>query len=335
MKQTIFTIFLLLSVLGFISCKKNSVQPNIKQYDQTQILNYMAANNLTITGNPLTGFARDTVGGDTTGIYYHILTHVDMGTRLAYDQPMPMVYTLQTFDGTYVSSDTIANHFYDYAGHIQSGGFPLGLQTAIVNDLKYGGWSMRVLIPSHLAYGYNGRGSGSSKVANNRIQGNECLDYYVNIPKVVPVPHGSGIYVGVTAPLMIDPAYDSLVIYHYMKDSSLVAYNKTADSLRYKILTSPTSSDPVTLSSTVTATYTAQLYNATIVDNFNVSGGTPLNIADLIPGMQEGLQTDSVSVGTKISMLVPSSLAYGLSGNGSVPPFSCLRFTWVIDAVTP
>jgi FKBP-type peptidyl-prolyl cis-trans isomerase len=308
MKQTILT-FLFLSVFGFISCRKDKLQQTIQQLDQQQILNYIASHNLT-------GFVKDTVGGDTSGIYYKILTP-GTGPALKYSDEIPMVYSLQTFDGTYTSGDTINNHYYDYVGHIYSNKLPLGLQTAIISDLKYRGGRMRVLIPSHLAYGVDGTGSGSSQVANNRIKGNECLDYYVNIVNNFPV-------------------YDDLVIRNYMRDSSLVGYTKTADGLYYKVLTQATTNDPITINSTITCTYTGQLLNASIFDgSSNGTNTATLAIADFAtPGNVEGLE-NYASVGTKISLLIPSSLGYGLLSQTGIPPFSCLRFTWLIDTVTP
>jgi len=232
-----------------------------------------------------------------------------------------MVYTVQTFDGTYTSGDTINNHFYDYVGHIYSDKLPLGVQTAVINDLKYRGGRMRVLVPSHLAYGIDGTGSGSSQVANNRIKGNECLDYYVNIVNNFP-------------------AYDDQVIQNYMRDSSLVGYNKVQSVLYpgnyyyYKVLTQGTGNDAITYNSTVTVTYTAQLFNATIIDNYNQTGGYGLNIADLFPGVQEALENFALT-DTKISILLPSTLGAGLTASNSAPPFSCSRFTFVVISVTP
>jgi FKBP-type peptidyl-prolyl cis-trans isomerase FkpA len=330
MKQILYTL-LFLTVFGTISCRKDKLQQSIKQYDNAQILNYIAVHNLT-------GYVRDTVGGDTSGIYYRLYAQDQTQPKLSYSTQIPMVYTAKTFDGTYASVDTINNHFYNYVGHIQSSGLPLGLQTAVINDLIYAGGSMEVLIPSHLAYGINGSGSGSSQVANNRIAGNECLDYYIKVIKMVPTPHydskGLPIYVGVTTQYITDPKYDDTVINHYMADSSLVGYSKTTDGLYYKVLTQGTGTDSLTDNSTATVTYTGQLFNATIFDQFNTTGGTPLQIGALTPGVREGLKAQAL-LNTKVSFLIPSGLAYGVSPPAGIPAFSCLRFTFVVDAVTP
>ncbi len=340
MKQNIFT-FLLISAIGLASCRKEKNQITIKQYDQQQIQSYIAAHGLT-------GMLRDTTGGDTTGMYYKILNPGTQSingkpvTPLDYPDQIAFVYTITTFDGTYVSSDTINNHFFDYVGHIANDKLPLGLQTAIHNLLKYPDASMRLLIPSHLAYGVNGTGSGSSQVANNRIGGNECLDYYIHAVNNFQV-------------------YDDQVIQNYMKANSLTGYTPVkipvpgvinpyiywagkysqipdAGTYYYKIITPPTTTaDSITINSTITATYTGSLFNTVVFDG--ASNGTniaTLDIDALIPGVAQGLQKHAFA-GTEISLILPSSLGYQLSSptGGTIPVFNCLRFTWDVLTVTP
>jgi FKBP-type peptidyl-prolyl cis-trans isomerase FkpA len=340
MKQNIFT-FLLISAIGLASCRKEKNQITIKQYDQQQIQSY-------ISSHGLTGMIRDTTGGDTTGMYYKILNPGTQSingkpvTPLDYPDEIAFVYTITTFDGTYVSSDTINNHFFDYVGHIASDKLPLGLQTAIHNLLKYPDASMRLLIPSHLAYGIAGTGSGSSQVANNRIGGNECLDYYIHAVNNFEV-------------------YDDQVIQNYMKANSLTGYTPVTIPVTgvlnpyiywvgkpvrkqpngiyyYKIITAPTATtDPITVNSTITATYTGQLFNAAIFDgSHNGTNSATLDIDALIPGVAQGLEANAFA-GTEISLILPSSLGYQLSSpsGGGIPAFSCLRFTWDVLTVTP
>jgi FKBP-type peptidyl-prolyl cis-trans isomerase FkpA len=328
MKQTIFTL-LLFCVTGLMSCRKDKFEPTIKQYDQIQIQNYISANGLT-------GMIRDTVGGDTTGMYYKIIQS-GSGTPMAYTDRISIVFTLRSFDGKYTSSDTINNHFFDFLGHIASDKLPLGLQTALINDLKYPGSSMRLLIPSHLAYGLNGFGSGSIQNANTRIAGNQCLDYYVHVIGDINENNSN-----LTTYQQNQAAYDEQVIQNYMKNTNLTGYTKTADGLYYKILTPATGTDPITVNSTITYTATGQLFNGIVIDDQNVAAATS-DINGLIMGMQEAL-IGNASVGTKISILMPSILGYGTNSQSStgangatvtVPSNSCLRFTFAITAVTP
>ena len=109
MERKFYTLLVLLSI-GFFSCKKTSVNLTVKQFDQQQIQNYIAANGIT-------GMVRDTVGGDTTGIYYKII-QPGSGAPLSYADLISMVFTEKTFDGLYTQADTVTNHFYDFVGHI-------------------------------------------------------------------------------------------------------------------------------------------------------------------------------------------------------------------------
>jgi FKBP-type peptidyl-prolyl cis-trans isomerase FkpA len=331
MKQTTFTL-LLFCVIGLISCRKDKFEPNIKQYDQQQILNYIKANGLT-------NMIRDTVGGDTTGIYYQILTPGNNAHVLSYSSQISMVYTLNTLDNVYQSLDTINNHFFDYLGHLATDNLPLGLQTAIKNDLVNSGGRMRVLIPSHLAYGVNGTGSGSSQVANNRIGGNECLDYYINIVDNQAV-------------------YDSVSIVKYMKANNFTGYLYAPTTVLnintgknvntgafYKVLTPATGTDIIDSTKTITYTATGQLLNSTIFDDQNTSSVVYSGDVDsFVVGVQKALIASNASVGSKVSMIFPSILGYGSVSNSgtdatgatvTIPANSCLRFSFIIDTVTP
>jgi FKBP-type peptidyl-prolyl cis-trans isomerase FkpA len=221
MRQRIFTL-LIISAIGLLSCRKTKVEPDIKQYDQAQIQNYISAHGIT-------GMKRDKTNGDTTGIYYHIINpgdSVDQGKPIPpmdYPDNIAFVFTLRSFDGNYAQVDTITNHYQGFLGHVTLSKLPIGLQLAIRNNLRYRGASMRLLIPSHLAYGVNGYGSGSITNVNNRIAGNQCLDYYVHV-------------IG-NASTDNQATYDDQVIRNYMTANTLSGYTKTASGLWYKVLT--------------------------------------------------------------------------------------------------
>jgi FKBP-type peptidyl-prolyl cis-trans isomerase FkpA len=315
MKQKIFTFLLIAVVAGLSACRKDTVDPDIKQYDEEQIQNY-------ITSNSLTGFSRDTIGGDTTGMYYKIIMP-GSGANLEYSDRLSLVFTLKSFDGKYNSSDTISNHFYDYLGHLAQDGLPKGLQTAIFNLLKYKGASMRLLIPSHLAYGRNGYGTGSVTNVNTRIAGNQSLEYYVHV-------------------IDDQKAYDDLVIRNYLTANSLSGYTKTATGLYYKVITPGTGTvGEIKDLSIVTSTYTGALLNGTTFDANSQTTAyvfTPAvsdGLAGLVSGVKEGLE-DHAAAGTSISLLLPSGLGYGnIPPSGSaIPSFAPLRFEFQITTVT-
>jgi len=307
MKLKFFTL-LLLSAACFVSCRKITNDPDIKQYDQQQIQSYIAANGLT-------GMVRDTTMGDTTGTYYQIMNPGDVTQKVDYPSTIAYVYTLRTFDGKYLATDTALNHFYGVLGHVA----PNGLMLAIRNNLKYRGAKMRVLVPSHLAYGKNGAGTGSITLTNGRIGGNQCLDVTVN---------------------MIDKQddYDQLVIKNYMAANNLTGYTKTADGLWYKITTAPTGSNYFNANtSTVTMNYSIYLMNNINPDG-NIYATTTTTFSDFASGgyaagFVEGLKLLGKGAGG-ISIIVPSALAYGTSGYTTlgIPANECLR--WDITNVS-
>ncbi|MBS1500849.1 MAG: FKBP-type peptidyl-prolyl cis-trans isomerase [Bacteroidetes bacterium] len=306
MKQTLITLLSLFAI-GLVSCRRDKVEPDIKQYDQQQIQSYMAANGLA------GAMKRDTSGGDTTGIYYQVM-NAGSGPALDWPSVISYVYTIRTFDGKYTVADTMVNHFFGYVGHI----VPSGLALAVHNVLKYKGAKARLLIPSHLAYGRNGVGSGSSSVANGRIAGNQCMDVTVEI-------------------INDQAAYDDMVIQSYMTSQGLTGYTKTADGAWYKVTTVGTGTDPITENSTINCTYNLRLLDNSEVDNGSITTATSFNISDLVPGVQECLE--KVTKGAVISIIVPSRLGYGNISKsgiaGSVPVFGCLRFEFTITDLTP
>jgi FKBP-type peptidyl-prolyl cis-trans isomerase len=312
MKRTLFTLLLSgtfgLMAVGLFSCRKDKNEPTLKQYDQQQIEAYMSANGLTSV------MKRDTSGGDTTGIYYQILNK-GTGKVLDYPDMISYVFTIKSLDGSYVLADTIANHGYSYVGHM----IPQGVMLAVKNILKTNGTSARLLIPSHLAYGTSGIGTGTS-----RLKGNQSLDYYINV-------------------VQNQAAYDDLVIQNFLKANGLTSYyTRTSSGLYYRILQAGTGTQHPDSYSTLGVQYTGKLLNQSIFDGFNPAVGdttyTSFDIGDLVPGVQEGLQ--KVTKGAKISMIMPSALAYGNKSlpagtdGVTVPPNSCLIFDFNLMAVT-
>jgi len=315
MKQTIFTL-LLLSTIGFVSCRKTGTEPNIVQYDQAQIQNY-------IKTNSIKGMQQDTVGGDTSGIYYKIILP-GSGAALTYSDEISYVYTIRSFDGQYVSSDTILNQYLGYVGHIASTAFPAGLEIAIINDLKYSGGSMRVLIPSYLAYGVNGYGSGSINVPGSHIAGNQCLDYYIHIINKQP-------------DTVAQAKYDDEVINNYLVAQNLKSLYTNDGGVYYRIQTAGSGTDPITNNTTIEATYNERLLNGNVLGGANQTTGvdsTSFDVPTLIPGVTRMLEKHAVK-GTVISMIIPSGQAYGISSPSGTPANACLRYEFTIVDVSP
>ncbi|MDB5153370.1 MAG: hypothetical protein JWR54_2121 [Mucilaginibacter sp.] len=307
MKRTLFTL-LLLSAIGFVSCRKSGSEPDIKQFDQQQIQQYIAANNITgMQGVP---------SSDTTGIWYKIIDRGDTTRSVDYPDEIAVVYTLRSFDGKYIAADTVLNHFDGFLGHVGPNGFML----AIHNLLKYKGSKMRVLVPSHLAYGVSGFGTGSSTITSGRIAGNQCLDYTVYMVSDQKAGDDPAIKIN------DQKVYDDLVIKNYMSANSLSGYSQTTDGLYYKILKVGNPDSVINNNSSVTLNYTAKLMNGTLVTDNSVNTTTfsDLNNMQSYVGLIEGLKL--IHGGGTISLLVPSRLGFGTSASGAVPANACLRF---------
>ncbi|MBL7723577.1 MAG: FKBP-type peptidyl-prolyl cis-trans isomerase [Chitinophagaceae bacterium] len=92
--------------------------------------------------------------------------------------------------------------------------------------------------------------------------------------------------------------------------------------LYYEVVTAGTGPAP-NLNSTVSVRYVGKLLNGTV---FDTQAGTPVTfpVNQVIPGWQLGLPL--VQEGGTIKLIVPSSLAYGCTGYGSIPGDAILYF---------
>jgi len=91
----------------------------------------------------------------------------------------------------------------------------------------------------------------------------------------------------------------------------------------YYQVTVPGSGPTPTPYSQVSIRYTGKLLDGTVFDS---QTGTPVTfaLANTVPGFQIGLQL--VQKGGTIKFIIPSSLAYGCSGSGTIPKNAILFF---------
>jgi FKBP-type peptidyl-prolyl cis-trans isomerase FkpA len=128
----------------------------------------------------------------------------------------------------------------------------------------------------------------------------------------------------------VDPAVQAKI-----DDDKIVAYlaankitaQKDASGLYY-VIVNPGSGTAPTVSSTVRVAYTGTLLDGTQFDkraneNFSLNGG-------VIKGWQIGIPF--IKPGGRIILYIPSGLAYGPAGKGSIPPNTVLIFT--VDLVS-
>ncbi|MCP4441493.1 MAG: FKBP-type peptidyl-prolyl cis-trans isomerase [Aureispira sp.] len=98
----------------------------------------------------------------------------------------------------------------------------------------------------------------------------------------------------------------------------------TESGLQYEVITEGTGAKP-TPESKVKTHYHGTLLDGTVFDS-SVDRGEPIsfNVGGVIQGWQEALQL--MPVGSKWRLFIPSNLAYGERGSGSIPPNSALIF---------
>ncbi|MGR4991384.1 FKBP-type peptidyl-prolyl cis-trans isomerase [Vibrio rotiferianus] len=99
----------------------------------------------------------------------------------------------------------------------------------------------------------------------------------------------------------------------------------TESGLQYLVLEAGTGDIHPTANSKVKVHYHGTLIDGTVFDS-SVNRGEPISFGlnQVIKGWQEGLQY--MVVGEKIRLFVPSTLGYGKSGSGPIPPASVLIF---------
>ncbi|MDR0569525.1 MAG: FKBP-type peptidyl-prolyl cis-trans isomerase [Spirochaetaceae bacterium] len=99
----------------------------------------------------------------------------------------------------------------------------------------------------------------------------------------------------------------------------------TESGLQYEVITQGTGDKPA-LSDTVTVHYRGTFIDGTVFDSsYDREEPTEFPLYAVIPGWSEGVQL--MNVGSKYRLFIPSDLAYGAQGGGSViPPYSTLIF---------
>jgi len=237
-----------------------------------------------------------------TGVYYQVVS-AGTGSEVQYSDKMPALITMRSLDGKYVSVDTfsIANRYYNFLGYYN----PEPIRIGVKEVLKKSNGTIRMIIPSRLAFGRNGSGS---------IPGNASLDVTVralDISKLVQ--------------------YEDFTIKKYLESNSLTGFTKTTTGLYYKI-GQPGTGSPITLDSTIVANYTGKLLNGTIFDRALAGSEATFKVNSLVNGWRQGIPL--IKQGGSIRLIVPSALGYGLEGSSpTIPSFSVLDFEVTVTDV--
>ena len=108
----------------------------------------------------------------------------------------------------------------------------------------------------------------------------------------------------------------------------------TESGLQYKVMKEGEGDSP-TVQDRVKVHYTGKLVDGTVFDS-SVERGTPatFGVTQVIPGWVEGLQL--MKPGAKYEFVIPSEIAYGARGQGSIPPHAVLTFeVELIEVIKP
>jgi len=111
-------------------------------------------------------------------------------------------------------------------------------------------------------------------------------------------------------------------IQEYIMNNNLTT-TETASGLHYVITSEGTGVNP-TKRDNVTVRYTGYYTDGTIFDGTQGTSTTQFNLQQVIAGWTEGIQY--IKEGGSATLIIPSALAYGDKGNGSVPGGSVLVF---------
>ncbi|MBC7914862.1 MAG: FKBP-type peptidyl-prolyl cis-trans isomerase [Pyrinomonadaceae bacterium] len=285
MKYNLYKVLGTLSValVLFSACTKE--YEGIEAIDQRNIREY-------IQKNSLTGFR------DTLGIHYQIITP-GTGSLLNYTDKVFATFSAKSLDGTFDLKDDGLNRFAGFLGYFSNengNNYPKAFSTAVKEILKKKGGTIRIIVPSQIAYGRDGN-------ASLGIPGNASLDCIVKIYNVNN-----------------NTEFEDLFVKKYISDKNITGLSRLSSGLYYQILT-PGSGDDITAISTVTVAYKGMLTTGTVFDQ---STSFKTDLSSTIPGWIQGVPL--IKKGGKIRLIIPPSLAYGSQVRETIPPYSILDF---------
>jgi FKBP-type peptidyl-prolyl cis-trans isomerase FkpA len=272
-------VFLLLTIL--VSCEKE--YETIDVIDDRNVKEYIQQNKIN---------AQEYQG---TGIYFQVVTP-GTGPELKYSDRVPAIITMRSLDGKYVSIDTfnVANRYYNFLGYFN----PEAIRLGIKEVLKKSNGTIRMIVPSRLAFGRNG---------TSTIPGNASLDITVRVLDISKLDD-----------------YEDFTIRKYLESNSLTGFTKTSTGLYYKI-GQPGTGSPITVDSTIVANYSGKLLNGFVFDRALAGSEATFSLKSLVKGWRDAVPL--IKQGGTIRLIVPSSLGYGLDGSSpAIPAFSALDF---------
>jgi FKBP-type peptidyl-prolyl cis-trans isomerase len=102
-----------------------------------------------------------------------------------------------------------------------------------------------------------------------------------------------------------------------------ISYTQHSSGLLYQILSQGTGTTP-TLTSKIFITYRGTFMNGNVFDSLTNASSSGWPLSSLIEGMRIGVPI--IQKGGHIKLVIPSSLAYGCNGAGTIPPNTPIFF---------
>ncbi|WP_432711681.1 FKBP-type peptidyl-prolyl cis-trans isomerase [Pedobacter sp.] len=282
-------LFSFIVLLG--SCTKD-YEP-IEASDETKLQQYIQSNKLTVEK-------------DSTGFYYQVLK---TGTGNNFTNKDSVLYhaTIKSLlNGTTYYTDPANGNFGTYVGYANDfNGYNIpAIRTAML-ALKPGG-SVRILLPSYLAFGRNG-------FATINVPSNELIDLVIT-----------------TMPEQKQSDLDDRLIREFITAKGITNAVKGPGGIYYVIIAPGDAASPINGGSTVTAKYTGRLLDGTVFDSS--ADGLSFSLTGVIKGWTKTIPL--INKGGKIRILVPSLEGYGTAGSSPIPGNAVLDFDIEVTAVS-
>lgn len=305
-KLSSYTFALLGLILLFNSCTKE--YESIQSVDETKILEYLKANNLT-----------DRFKKDASGYYYEITTQ-GTGSLLTNTDSILYTLSLKSLGGLNYYTSPANSNFGTFVGYTDNlNGISIPQIRSVMQNLSRGG-NARLILPSYLAFGRNG-------FSNINVPSNEIIDVTIN-----------------TFTELTQAALDKIRIKSYLASKGITNAIEGPSGVYYVVVAPTTPGtvekpvEVINFGSSITAKYTGRLLDGTVFDS-GTDGTFVFTLAGVIRGW--GKVLPQFSTGAKLRLFIPSGLAYGTSGSTSqttgatiIPANAILDFDIEITAVT-
>ena len=276
-------------LVGLISCHKEDIGVSddaLLQSDKDAILNYANSKGLSGTMTP-------------TGLYYALTKPGSSTITPANGQEAEFSYTLYALIRNATNAAAVTDKFIDstYASK-SSFVYLIAANPGLTEGLlrMHEGDQAAILLPSSFAFGPNGSSDGS-------------------------VPPNAPVRLNVTLKRI---RTEEQQIDEYLTANKLTPTEVTISGLRFvKTLSNSTGATP-SANQTLNVRYRGQLLRArTAFDSTGTSLYSTM-IGKSVPGFDEGLA--KLKVGEKATLVFPSRIGYGSTGNQVIPPYAPMRF---------